>query len=266
MVPDAVYGVVRFIASVAVVSALLAFLVTYLRRVTRHKGLVRAVSLIALACALLVLLFARSPLDYRASAPTGANLYLLSNTNDLYSLRATDGLRTFIRTLSTTANNGIVYHSDGLVILSYSGGAFTVSTTSAGSAYVTVTSMRAFRLADGAETLPALRALTNITGSTLDGGVLYVTSIDDLAHKDAETLHAFSLHDGMELWHSTLTNIAQSVIWGIDQGVLYIQLDNTVAAVRTGDGTLIWRSPSLTTASWRVEKFAPPRMAACMCS
>ncbi|HEX8034425.1 MAG TPA: PQQ-binding-like beta-propeller repeat protein [Ktedonobacterales bacterium] len=261
MVPDTIDHVVRFIASVVVVSAILAFLVTFLRRAMKHKGLVRAVSLIALACALLVLLFAHSPLDFRAAAPapTNAKWYMLSNTNDLFALRAADGSGTFVRHLPGAQGQRIVYDTNGLLIMSAPSNGFLATTKVGESTYVSSTTMRAFRRDDGTDALPALRALANITASTVDGTMLYVATIDDLAQRDAETLRAYSLHDGAELWHSALTTTKQPTIWGMDQGLLYIQLDAAVAAVRTADGALVWQSPSLTEAYGRIEPFAPPQ-------
>ncbi|MGZ3584723.1 MAG: outer membrane protein assembly factor BamB family protein [Ktedonobacterales bacterium] len=257
------YIVLRILVGVVAVGAIVAFLLTYLRRTTKHKGLLRTVSLIVLVSALVVLLSARSPLDYHttAPAPADARLYAISNANDLYALRATDGSRTFIRHLPGAQGQlqYIAYDVDGLLIMSAPAYGFQASTQSGVSTYVSVATMRAFRRDDGADALPALRALANITSSIVNGNMLYVATIDDMAHRDMETLHAFSLPDGVELWHSALTTTAQPNIWGVDQGILYIQLDTSVAAVRTTDGALIWQSPSLAKSFGHIEPFAPSR-------
>lgn len=257
------YIVLRILVGVVAVGAIVAFLLTYLRRTTKHKGLLRTVSLIVLVAALVALPFVRSPLDYRttAPAPADARLYAISNANDLYALRATDGSRTFIRHLPGAQGQlqYIAYDVDGLLIMSTPVYGFLTSTQSGVSTYVSVATMRAFHRDDGADALPALRAHANITASTVAGNVLYVTAFDDMAHRDAETLYAFSLPDGVELWHSAVTTTAQPSIWGIDQGMLYIQLDTTVAAVRTTDGALIWQSLPLATSYGHIESFAPPQ-------
>lgn len=255
------YTVLRILAGAVAAGAVVMFIITYLRRTLRYKALLRTLSVVTCAGMLLVLLFVTSPLDYRATAPapTDAKLYTLSDTNDLATLRAADGSRTFIRHLSGGPGQTLAYDVDGLLI-TYTYGLGRMVTTQGGySTWLSTFTLRAFRRNDGADALPALRALSTVTAFTLAGNVLYVTTIDDTAHMSAETLRAFSLPAGVELWHSAQTTTAPPSMWGVDQGILYVQLDATVAAVRTVDGGLIWQSPPLIASpSGHIEPFAPP--------
>ncbi len=254
MVPDVVYDVARYIASALVVGAILAFLVSYLRRVMRHKSLLRTISIIALVPALLVLLFVRSPLDYRAAAPApaDADVYVLSrnlsaHSDDLFAVRATDGKQLFLRHLPAPELQSIVYDIDGLLILAGTNNGVFDSTHGYERRYPDNDAvMRAFHRDDGSDALPALATLRGISASTVDHGVLYVAAIDN-SQISSEKLYAFSLRTGEVLWHQTLATSGRSQIFGIDQGVLYIWSGTTLAAVRVMDGAPIWERALTTT-------------------
>ncbi len=249
MVPDIVYDLARYIASALVVGAIFVFLASYLRRVMRHKSLLRTISIIVLASALLALLFVKSPLDYHSSAPAraGAQVFALSQSNDLIGLHAADGSQAFIRHLPDPKLQDIVYDVDGLLIVTgISGGVVHVTHGYECWYPDTAAAIRAFHRDDGRDALPKLGALKGISASTVDHGVLYVVATDD-SHPDADVLYAFLLRTGEELWHQALSTIGQSQIFGIDHGMLYIWLDATVAAVRVTDGALLWQRALTTT-------------------
>jgi outer membrane protein assembly factor BamB len=76
-----------------------------------------------------------------------------------------------------------------------------------------------------------------------------VTALADPAHPDAETLSAFSLQAGTLLWQQALTTPAPTArppqFCGSEAGALYVLLGTRIAAVRTGDGAVLWRSAPL---------------------
>jgi outer membrane protein assembly factor BamB len=258
------------VAAVAVaLGAAVVFFGTYLRRpwqlqqlrqLKRYRGPVRLASVVAAVVALCVVLFVTSPLDYRSSAPApaGLKLYVLSASNDLFTLRASDGAQTFVRHLPGPQLQ-TRYYEDGLLILSGGGpdvpaaptgtAGTAASESAAASDQVSTYTLRAVHSDDGQAALPALGALAYVTADTLEQGTLYVTAIADPAHPDSETLSAFSMQAGTLLWqHAFTTSTPMSPQFcGSDSGALYVLLGTSITAVRTGDGAVLWRSAPL----WR---------------
>src|SRR5689334_14394307 len=113
MVTDSTYSIIHTAAVTVAVGAAVVFFGTYVRllwqlrqlgqlgQLKRYRGPARLASVGAGGVALCVVLFVTSPLDYRSSAPApaGLKLYVLSASNDLFTLRASDGAQTFVRHL-----------------------------------------------------------------------------------------------------------------------------------------------------------------------
>jgi hypothetical protein len=106
MMTDPTYNLIRTAAAAVALGAAVVFFGTYLRQLRqlrRYRRPLRPTPAAAAAgLALCALLLMTSPLDYRASAPApaGLKLYVLSTSNDLFTLRASDGAQTFVRHLS----------------------------------------------------------------------------------------------------------------------------------------------------------------------
>lgn len=274
MVTDPAYSLIRTAAAAVALGAAVVFFGTYLRQLRplrRYRGPLRLASVAAVGVALCALLLVTSPLDYRASAPApaGLKLYVLSTSNDLFTLRASDGAQTFVRHLPGPQLPGTLppmrYHAGGLLILAGPGHDVPVATagpagrsgtagTAAGASPATAGQVWAYTLQavrgdDGQAVLPALGALSTVTADTLDQGTLYVTAIADPAHPDAETISAFSLQASALLWQQALTTPAPTTMppqfCGSEGGALYVLLGTRIAAVRTGDGAVLWRSAPL---------------------
>src|SRR5258706_140900 len=170
-------------AALMALAATLAFIATFLRRGanTPQKRWLRVASLVVAGGALAALLVVTSPLEYRTAAPIPreTTVYVVSMTNDLYALLATDGSRLFIRHLPEFQLQQILYREEGILIISDAGHGVPIQPSGTGYyLYANTNTLHALRADDGQEVMPSLGALGNVTTWLLDHGVLYVTNID----------------------------------------------------------------------------------------
>ncbi len=285
MVMDSTYSIIHTAAAAVALGTVAVFIGTYLRQLRqlrRYRGPLRLASIVAALVALCALLLVTSPLDYRSSAPApaGLKLYVLSTSNDLFTLRASDGAQTLVRHLPGLQLQ-MRYYENGLLILAdpdhevsaptatagTTGTAETAGaaadTSAAASSQVYAYTLQAVRGDNGQAALPALGTLSNVTADSLDHGTLYVTALADPAHPDAETLSAFSLQAGALLWQQALPTLAPTAnppqFCGSDGGAVYVLLGTSVVAVQIGDGAVLWRSAPL----W--QSSASPQTAAQRC-
>jgi hypothetical protein len=184
MVTDPAYSLIRTAATAVALGAAVVLFGTYLRQLRqlrqlrRYRRPLRLASVAAAGIALCALLLVTSPLDYRASAPApaGLKLYVLSTSNDLFMLRASDGAQTFVRDLPGPQLQ-MRYHEGGLLILAGPGHDVPVaiagtagSTGTAGNTGTAGTAAGASAAATGQVGAYTLQAVRGIAGALAETG------------------------------------------------------------------------------------------------